>query len=51
MKQLFKVPTNVAEAYARDISVKRLENQLQMLPELVASYKQMKVCVIGVGTR
>ena len=46
-----KVPTNVAEAYARDISVKRLENQLQMLPEMAASYKQMKVCVIGVGTR
>ena len=39
---IIEVPTKVAEAYARNIDVKRLENQLQMLPELAAAYKQME---------
>ena len=34
-----KVPDAVAEVYSKDINLKKLEKQLQMLPDLTSAYK------------
>ena len=39
-KAVVLVPEIVVEAYSRDVNVKKLQRQLQMLPDLLASYKE-----------
>ena len=38
-ESVISVPDKIVEAYSRDVNIKKLERQLQMLPDLVSAYK------------